>query len=143
VLLSQVGDTWFTTSARELLANVDRDLGDLDAARRGYADSLRVFVTLNDQLAQVELLEDVATLASREGAHEAAIELASAIKAVREELGSPMAEDLEAEHRATLQPSVDALGEEGVANAMERGRTLGSAGAVELALEVCAPTGEG
>ncbi|HEY6569172.1 MAG TPA: tetratricopeptide repeat protein, partial [Candidatus Limnocylindrales bacterium] len=141
-LMQQVGDTWFTTSARALLANVDRDLGDLAAAGRGYAESLRVFVTLNDQVAQVEVLEDVATLATRLGDHEAAVALASAITAVRDELGSPMAEDLAAEHRGRLEPSVEALGDEGAAAAEARGRRLGIDGAVALALGVCTPAAE-
>jgi len=135
-LLGQVGDTWFAASAQALLANVSRDLGDHAAASRDYAACLSVFVTLDDQLAQAEVLEDVATMAARAGPHAEAIALVAAATALRDELGSPLAEGMAAELREALAPCRVALGE-AADEAAERGRALGRPGAIELAMAVC------
>ncbi|HYO42617.1 MAG TPA: tetratricopeptide repeat protein [Candidatus Limnocylindrales bacterium] len=135
-LLGQVGDTWFAASAQALLANVSRDLGDHAAASHDYAACLPVFVTLDDQLAQAEVLEDIATLAARMGRHAEAVELAAAAATLREALGSPLADSLADELRAGLEESVAVLGEAAAA-ATARGRALGRAAAVERAMAVC------
>ena len=136
-LLGQVGDSWFAASAQALLANVFRDLGDHVAASRDYAACLLVFVTLDDQVAQAEVFEDVATMAARTGLRAEAVELVAAAAALREALGSPLAESLAEELRAGLAPSVAALGEAAAEAARARGRALGRAEAVERAMAVC------
>ncbi len=141
-LLAEVGDTWFAASARVLLGNAARDLGDYADAGGRYATSLSTFVTMDDQLALAELLEDVALLAGRTGQHKNAVELVEAAKVFREEIGSPLAPAMEAEAREQIASSLAALGTAGADAAAARGRVLGRAGAVEAARLVCATTSD-
>jgi hypothetical protein len=82
------------------------------------------------------LLEDVGLLAVRVGNDIGAIELVEAAAALREEIGASHAPALAEELRTELAPSLVALGPTRAERARERGRSLGLAAAVDLALEV-------
>ena len=139
-LLMEVGDTWHIANAQNNLGNATRALGDFAAARANYAASLRTFRTYDDRWALSILLEDVGLLAVRVG-NDRAIELVEAAAALRQEIGASHAPALEEELRGQLAPSLVALGPARAGQARAYGRSLGLAEAVELALEVCDPSG--
>jgi hypothetical protein len=135
----EVGDSWMVAISHNNLGNANRGLGDVPAARRHYADSLRAYRDYDDQWALAFLLEDVALLAALDGRPEAALELAGAADAVREAIGSPRGEALENELDRRLRTARDRLGG-GAAAARDRGAALDSTAVFDLALAVC---GEG
>jgi len=136
-VLGEVGDRWMTANAQNNLGNAARDLGDFAAARGAYGESLRTFAEWDDRWALAILLEDIGLLAVRIGAHAEAVELAEAAAALREDIGAQHPAALEAELRAKIAPSVEALGPTRASRARARGRALGLAGAVALGMRLC------
>ncbi len=139
-VLSEVGDPWMLANTENNLGNAARDLRDFKAAGSAYASSLRRFASWDDRWALAILLEDVALLAAGAGDHRRAVTLAEAAGTLREEIGASQGDALKEELRTRLEPSVATLGASEVDAARADGRSLGLAGAVALALDVC---GEG
>ena len=75
----RTGARWLSERTRAA-----RDAGDFADAGGRYAASLDTFVTMDDQLALAELLEDIALLAARTGQHRQAVELVEAARVLRE-----------------------------------------------------------
>ena len=137
-VLREVGDPWYVANTENNLGNATRDLGDLAAACRAYRSSLRSFAEWDDRWALAILLEDIGLLAARSGEHARAIELVEAAAALRQEIGATVAEALEADIRAGLAASLEALGPDAAEEARARGRALGLEQAVALGMEICA-----
>ena len=140
----EVGDAWMVAISHNNLGNANRGLGDLDEARRHYAESLRAYRDYDDKWAMAFLLEDVASLAALAGEFEPALELVGAADRMREEIGSPRGPALDAELDRRLQAAHDALGDEAADAIRTRGAGLGLPEALDAALAFCAsPDGTG
>ena len=66
LLSREVGDAWMVAICHNNLGNATRGLGDYEAARRHYADSLRAYRDYDDRWALAFLLEDIGILAALE-----------------------------------------------------------------------------
>ena len=135
----EVGDAWMVALCHHNLGNATRGLGDYEAARRHYADSLRAFRDYDDRWALAFLLEDVGIHAALRGDAASALELLGAADASREAIGAPRAPSLEDEIGQQIKATVAALPEPERRAHRARGRSLGLAAAIELALALCAP----
>lgn len=93
----EVGDPWMVAVSHDNLGNACRGLGELDTARTHYAESLRAYRGYDDQWALAFLLEDIAVLAAEAGDPHTALHLLGAADALREAIGSPRSDALEAE----------------------------------------------
>lgn len=133
----EVGDPWVLALGDENRGNAKRGLGDYAGARAGYAAALRAFLVLDDRWDLAFLLEYVAMLATAEGAHATALELAGAAERLREEIGAGRAPALAEELDRELAPSREALGPEAIEAALSRGRALDLDAAAHRALAFC------
>ncbi len=136
-IMLEVGDPWFAATERMLLGNMARDAGDFTQAGANYAASIPTFLAVDDPVAQAEFLEDVGLLASRMAEHETAIELVEAATALREEIGAADSPAAMEEFRGRMAATLDTLDEDAIERAKARGRSLGVAGAIGAALELC------
>ena len=137
LLNREVGDDWMVAICHNNLGNATRGLGDYDAARRHYADSLRAYRAYDDRWALAFLLEDIGILAALDGDARSALELLGAADALREAIGAPRAPSLEEEIREQMAPAVATLSEHDRLACRERGRSLDLAAAVDHALALC------
>ena len=140
--MRQIGDAWFVASAQQLRAVAARGLGDLPDARARFAEAVTAFAELGDDSTLAEVLEDIAVLTTRAGQHTDAVELVAAASRMRDDVGSPLTEALEATVRTELQPSLEAIGPIAAAAATDRGGSLDRTGAIDLALSVCSVEGD-
>ena len=137
----EIGDTWMFALCHNNLGNATRGLGDYEAARRHYAESLRAYRAYDDRWALAFLLEDIGILAALGGDAPSALELMGAADAMREAIGAPRAPSLEKEIEQQLAPAVSALSEQDRLAHRARGRSLDLAAAVEFALALCEGAG--
>ena len=91
LLNREVGDAWMVAISHNNLGNATRGLGDYEAARRHYADSLRAYRDYDDRWALAFLLEDIGVLAALTRRRERALELVGAPDALRDAIGAPRA----------------------------------------------------
>ena len=138
-IMLEVGDPWFAATERMLLGNVARDAGDFDAARAYYAASIPTYLAVDDPLAQAEFLEDVGLLASRLDEHARALEMVEAAAVIRATIGVDETPSAHQEFEARLATSRAALTADELAHARAAGRSIGTAGAIGVALELCQP----
>ena len=121
------------------LGNATRDLGDLATAAEHYRASLRAPTAItDDKWALAFLLEDVGRFGALIGEAESALELLGAADRLREEIGAPRAESLEAEIAKAIGPATAQLGADEQAAIRMRGRALDLAAAVDAALSLVA-----
>ena len=106
LLNREVGDPWMVAIVHNNLGNATRGLGDYDAARGHYADSLRAYRDYDDRWALAFLLEDIGVLAALSGDAPPALELIGAADALRESIGAPRAPSLDEEIREQMAPAV-------------------------------------
>src|SRR5262249_53244124 len=111
--------------------------GNYARARAYYQESLRVRRELGYLLQQAQALEDLASVAIRQGEAEQAVRLLGAAEAVGKTLGihPPLAEAREYEQ--IVAQSRAALGEAAFAAARATGRAMSLDEAVRVALEEC------
>ena len=137
LLAREVGDPWMVALVHNNLGNATRGLGDYDAARGHYLDSLRAYRDYDDKWALAFLLEDIGVLAALSGDAPPALELIGAADALRESIGAPRApsldEDIERQLAATVAPLAD---EDRLAH-RARGKAFDLAAAVEKAAAYC------
>jgi hypothetical protein len=140
-LAREVGDTWLVAIGHNNLGNASRGLGDHDAARRHYGESLRAYRDFEDRWALAFLLEDVALLAASSADAPAALELIGAADALREAIGAPRAPSLAADIDRSLEGAATSLAGEARAAHRARGRALDVAEAIDRALTFCKSAG--
>ena len=118
-----------------------RGLGDYAAARRHYAESLRVYRDYDDRWALAFLLEDVARArGARRRVRARALELLGAADALREEIGAPRGPSLEEEIAEAIEPAVSTLADDVREAARARGRALDRDRAIAVALSTTGAT---
>jgi tetratricopeptide (TPR) repeat protein len=118
------------------LGNATRGLGEYDAARAHYAESLRAYRDYDDKWAAAFLLEDIAMLAALVGEPARALELVGAADRLREEIGTPRSPALAESLDEALRAAREYLGDEAEA-AGRRGRELVTSAAIDLAVAFC------
>ncbi|HET7168986.1 MAG TPA: tetratricopeptide repeat protein [Candidatus Limnocylindrales bacterium] len=133
----EIGDPWMVAICHNNLGNATRGLGDAPAARDHYAASMRAYEEVDDRWALSFLLEDIGILAAMTDDPARAFEVIGAAESLRAAIGSPRSPSLEDELTTALAGARATLGEEAVAAALERGRSLDAAAAVALGLAVC------
>ncbi len=137
-LYREVGDSRSVALSDNNLGNATRDLGDLATAAEHYRASLRAYRDYGDKWALAFLLEDVGRFGALLGEAESALELVGAAHRLREEIGAPRAESLEAEIAKAIGPATAQLGADEQAAIRMRGRALDLAAAVDAALSLVA-----
>ncbi len=129
-----LGDRWSIGNALNNLGNVMRDAFDEETADKLYDESLTIYHDLGDKWALAYLLEDVGQLASRRGDAERTFCLVGAATTLRDQIGAPLTSTEEESLTAALGPAQAALSDDERAEAMDRGRQMGLAEAVDCAL---------
>jgi tetratricopeptide (TPR) repeat protein len=137
-LLREVGDTWMMAISQNNLGNATRDLGDYKAARANYAASLQTYRDLDDRWALAFLLEDIGILAAVTGKPADGLALLGVTEEVRTAIGSPRGDALEGELVERFAPARTGLGHAAAEQAVDRGRSMELADALDLAAAVCA-----
>ena len=127
---------WMVAIVHNNLANANRELGDVPAARQSYAASLEAYRDYDDKWAMAFLIEDIAVLASVVGESERALMMLGAAETLREAIGAPRSPSLAEGLEGSTAPAKAALGEHAAA-AVSAGRALDQAQMVALALEFC------
>ena len=135
-LYREVGDSRSVALSDNNLGNATRDLGDLATAAEHYGASLRAYREYGDKWALAFLLEDVGRFGALLGQAEGALELVGAADRLREEIGAPRAESLEAEIAKAVAPAIARLDADERAAIRARGRMLDLAAAVDAALSL-------
>ena len=120
----EVGDAWMVAISDNNLGNATRGLGDFDAARHHYAESLRAYREYDDKWALAFLVEDIGQLAALCGDAERAFELVGAADALRDEIGTPRAPGSRRSSSASSRPRVGTIGGVAAAEARAAGRAL-------------------
>jgi DNA-binding NarL/FixJ family response regulator len=108
------------------------DVGDVEAARDHFAESLRLSRDIGTHIGMARGLEAGAALAAREGDAERAVMLAAAAAGLRATSGLP---PLPAARAERYLAAVGRLGEGGAALLWARGLALSSQAAIDLAIE--------
>jgi hypothetical protein len=137
-LAEEVGDPWVVAVGRHNLANVSRDLGDLEPAAADFRLALDAYVEREDRWSVAHVLEDVAVWALARGAaydSDAAFLLAAAAS-VREEIGAPRFPPTEAALAEALVPARERTAAELLSRADDEGGTAELAAAVRRATGV-------
>ncbi len=119
------------------LGNAFRGLGNFEAARRDYSESLQAYRAYGDKWAIAFLLEDIGALAALAGEQERALELVGAADRMREEIGSPRGPALDTELERRLQAAHEVLGDEVAKGIRTRGAEHGLEEALDAALAFC------
>ena len=134
----EVGDAWMVAIGHNNLGNATRGLGDLDAAREHYGAAFAAYRDYDDRWAMAFLLEDMGILAAPAGDATAAYEALGAASRMRDEIDAPRSPALEEELATALADARAALGEDGAASAVERGRAMEPEQVEELGRRICA-----
>jgi tetratricopeptide (TPR) repeat protein len=137
LLNREVGDSWMIALCHNNLGNATRGLGDYDAARRHYAESLLGYRDYDDQWAIAFLLEDIGVLAALSGDARSALELIGAADAMREAIGTPRPPALEQELEKHFAKAAVSLPEPERTALRARGRSLDLVAGLARAMEVC------
>jgi len=128
-------------AARNNLGNALRGLGNYDAARSHYADSLRAYRNYDDRWAIAFLLEDVGMLSSLIGDARSAFTLMGCADALREAIGTPRSQLLEDELETALATVAENISEGQRSSWRIHGRSLDLQTGIDHALAVCSSDG--
>ncbi len=139
-LAREVGDPWLLSLAYFNLGKARRGLGDTGRACQIFAESIDSFQRLDDPYDLAEVIEDVAVIAA-DGDPQLGLELLGCADRLRADIGAARPSAREAELGEEFAPARVALGEAGVADALERGRGQEPSQAIATALVVCAARG--
>ena len=129
------------------LADIDADLGDVDAAAEHFEESLTLFIEFGDRWFSELVLESAAFLAAATGDDERAVRLLGAADTVLEAIGVPLMARLRARHDRVLAEARATLGDDCFAAAWDEGKrlplgaTVELVGAVSTRVDVEAPDG--
>jgi tetratricopeptide (TPR) repeat protein len=135
----QIGDSLGIGVARHNLGNAHRQLADPASAGENYAEALRIYSVLGDPWSLTMLFDDIAILCAAQSPGEA-FRLAGASDALRESIGSPRPDYIEAEVDEALAPARAELGH--LAEGEHKvGRSLDTDSAAQLALDLCTAAG--
>ena len=140
-LNQEIGDPWMVAICHNNLGNATRGLGDAAAARVHYAASMRAYEEVDDRWALAFLLEDIGVLAAMSGDETRAFEALGAAESLRAAIDSPRSPSLEEELATATAAARATLGAAEVETALDRGRSLDPAEAVDLGLAICAASG--
>ncbi len=130
----EVGDRAKQVNALNDLGNVVRSQGDYSAAQSLYTEALQINRELDNKWASAYLFEDVGCLAALKGQAERALQLVAAASALRQSIGAPLSPAEQSKLDELLIPAKEQLGEEGLAEANEKGRSLSLQQAIDLAV---------
>ena len=136
-LAREVGDPWLLALAYFNLGKARRGLGDTARACEIFAESIAAFQGLDDPYDLAEVLEDVAVIAADTDPARG-LELLGGADRLRADIGAARPAAREAELATDLAAAREVLGPEAATAAVELGGLRDLAGAVELALAVCA-----
>ena len=132
-VIRERGDRFWLTEAVTGLGQLEQLTGRNAAARGHYAESLQLALEAGTVPQVAMVLEPLSNLDSSEGNHRRAVELWAAAQAIKERVGGGAPSEM----MQTVDPgpaAVDAIGEEAVRQADERGRALTLEQAVARAL---------
>ncbi len=137
----ETGDRWRIGNALHSLANIHRAQGRWATAHNYYCESLQITRELVDRRQLAFLLEDVGGLSAQRGRAAAALRLAGAGAALREEIGAPLSPTDQSKLDEVLAPARASLDAGAQQAAWEAGRRLTLEQAVEEAIyEANVPT---
>jgi hypothetical protein len=117
------------------LGHLARQDQDYPRALSFYKASLAERIALGDHLVIAMSLEDLATVAARQGKHGRVARLLGAAEALCEPLGQALPVAVPAEYEHAVSTAHAALGEEGFAAAWAQGRVMSLHQATAYALE--------
>ena len=133
-----LGNRWNMGIHLSDLGVVAQGRGDLAEAARNYAESTRLFREVGDTWYIASPLAGLAAIAVENGRPEVAVRLLGAAAALREASGSTIWATERERDEQTIARAGAALGEEGYAQALEAGRNLPLAEAVDEAAAIAA-----
>jgi predicted ATPase/class 3 adenylate cyclase len=131
---AETGDERLREAARSELAHTARRSGDLDGAMEQYRVSIHGWVRSGNRGAVAHQLENVAFVLVARGSTEQAARLLGAAAALRQAADSPMMRIEQIEHDGWVERLRASVDPAAVDAAIEAGRTLTMAEAVELAV---------
>lgn len=131
-------DDWGLGSALTDLGAIARQRGDYAAAGRLYCEALASFVRLDHRRGIARLLESLAFLAAEEGRAEHGLRLAAAASVLRDRIGAPPSQVVQAELERSLDVMHRALGLDAARHVWREGLAMPVDEAIRLATGGCA-----
>jgi predicted ATPase len=134
VFIRKFGVGWALADSLAGLGNVYRLAGQLDESKPHFREGLTMFRESENEAGVAMTLDMVAALASAEGKHARAVQLAGAASAIKDRLGGGAPEEMirVGDVRETAR---EPLGDDAVERAWEEGRSMSIDEAVALGLE--------
>jgi predicted ATPase len=131
----ELGDPWGIATALTDLGSLARDEGDFERSHALHEEGLQLFAGLGHRRGIARLLEELARSASAQGRPRRALRLGGAAAALRETIGTPLAEPAHSKLERALEPARSRLGATESLAAWNAGRAMTIDEIVEYARE--------